>query len=414
MKQGTALTKAVIILFTLAVVAYIGIYVWQGFSDPYQFVVSYTYQLDDAAALEGLVVRQEEVIAGASVLAEVLPEEGEKVKAGAAVARVYSSEEALASRREAKALQLQLEQLNYAMRRNDAVGDGNELDAELVDTLARMKSDVSSGELQGLEEDGLNIRSLVLKRTGEMTTNAESLAALQEAAGQVETRLETLQAAADRGTTLIRTQRGGVFSGQVDGFEGRLTPETLEEMTVSQLETWLARPAESDEGAVGKVITNSTWYYVAKLAEEDAARLTEGRSYTISFAGDLRLELSMKLERLSGAENGKCLVVFSSREHLKDTTLSRFESATVVFQRYTGIWAPAKALRVQQNEDGSVTYGVYALAGQKAEFKKVEIVREGEGFYLLRGVDGNRKTLRSGDIYILSRQELYNGKVVRA
>lgn len=412
MKQGTALTKAVIILFAAAVVAYIGVYVWQGFSDPYQFVVSYTYQLDDGAALEGLVVRQEEVIAGASELSEILPEEGEKVKTGAAVARVYSSPQALESRRKARALELQLEQLNYAMRRNDAVGDGNQLDAELVDTLARIKRDVSSGNLQSMEEDGLTVRSLVLKRTGEVTTTAESLAALQQAAAQVEAELNSLNASADRGTTLIRVGSGGVFSGQTDGFETAITPAMLEEITVGQVETLMDRKAESDPGAVGKVITDSTWYYVATLSAQEAQRLEEGKSYMISFAGDLRLELSMKLQRLGSQEGDKCVAVFSSREHLKETTLSRFESATVVFQRYTGIWAPAKALRVKQNEDGTTTLGVYALAGQKAEFKKVEIVREGEGFYLLKGLDTNRKVLRSGDVYILSSQELYNGKVV--
>lgn len=412
MKQGTALTKAVIILFTLAVAAYIGIYIWQGFSDPYQFVVSYTYQLDDGAALEGLVVRQEEIIRGASELSEILPEEGEKVKAGAAVARVYSSAEALTSRRKAKALELQLEQLNYAMRRNDNLGDGNELDAELVDTLAQMKSDVSAGKLQALEEDGLNVRSLVLKRTAEPTTNAESLAALQQAAGQVEAELAGLNASADRGTTPITVEHGGIFSGQTDGFEEVLTPAMLEEMTVGQLESLMERTAESDVNAVGKVITDSTWYYAARLSAEDAKRLEEGKSYTISFSGDLNLELSMKLQRLGKEEEGACLVVFSSREHLKDTTLSRFESATLVFHRYTGVWCPAKALRVKENEDGSTTLGVYALAGRKAEFKKVEIVREGDGFYLLKGLDTNRKVLRSGDVFILSNQELYNGKVV--
>lgn len=412
MKQGTLITRIVVLVLAAAVMAYIGFAIWQGVSDPYQTVISYAYEMDDGVSLEGLVVREEQAIFGETALAEVLPQEGEKVAVGAPVAAVYASEAALQSHREAKSLELQLEQLNYAMRRNDTVGDVSQLDWELVDTLAQLRSGVSTGELGDLEDDGLALRSLVLKRTGDAATSAESLAAIQAAAAELEGRLARLNATAAQQTRYISVGQSGTFSGLADGYESVLTPESLENMTVQSLDKLLSGEPTPPSGAVGKLVTDSTWYFATAVNGETAKRLEVGSRYTVAFTGDFRQDVTMRLERLGTSEGGRQLAVFSSSRYLSQVTLARKESATLVFQRYTGVRVPAKALRVRDNDDGSTTLGVYTLVGRQAEFKPVEIVREGDGFYLLKGTATNRKVLRPGDVLVLSNQPLYDGKVV--
>lgn len=412
MKQGTLLTRMVIVVLFAAVMVYLGVTVWQGMSDPYQLVGTYAYELYDAASLEGVVVRSEEVIPGASALSEVLPQEGEKLGAGAAVALVYQNEAAMADRREARTLELQLEQLGYAMRRGDDLGDGAKLDSQLVSTLSQIKSGVSSGTLSHLEEDGLDLRSLVLKRTGDATSSAQSLAALQSAAAEVEGRLNALNASAARGTRTISITRGGLFSGLADGCESVMTPDSLDELTVDKLDQWRDQEHEPLEDALGKLITSSTWYYAADVTDEEAKRLEEGNTYTLSFAGDFDREVPMRLDRLGPSEGGRRVVVFSSNRYLSQATLVRSTGAKLVFQRFAGVRIPDQALRVRDNDDGTTTLGVYALVGRQAEFKPVEIVREGEGFYLVRGTSQNRKVLRAGDTLVISSEELFNGKVV--
>lgn len=412
MKQGTLVTRVIILTLFAAVLAYLGFYVWQGLSEPYQLVATYTYQMDDGLALDGIVVRQEAVIEGRSELSEILPQEGEKVAKGAAVALVYDNAAAMQGRREAKELRLQLEQLHYAMRRNDSLGDTNKLDSQLVTTLAELKTASSSGELSGLEDRGLDLRSLVLKRTGDLTTNAQSLAALQEAAAGLEAQLTTLNSSSARGTRQVTVGQSGVFSGLADGYEGRLYPDMLDELTVGQLDQLLQGSTEPSQTAIGKLITGSTWYYAAAVDDASAKRLEEGKRYTLAFTGDFDKEVSMRLERLGSGEGGRRVAVFSSNRYLSQVTLARQSSATLVFERFTGVRVPNQALRVRTNDDGSTTLGVYTLVGRQAEFKSVEIVREGEGFYLLRGTDANRKVLRPGDTLVLSNRELYNGKVI--
>ena len=413
MKQGTLITRVVIVTLFVAVMVYLGVYIWQGLAEPYQLVTTYTYQMDDAIALDGVVVRKEAVIEGRSDLSEVLPQEGEKVAAGATVALVYNSTAAMEGRREAKELSLQLEQLNYAMRRNDSMGDANKLDSQLVNTLSGLKTAASTGELGSLEEQGLDLRSLVVKRTGDLTTSAQSLAALQEAAAGIEGQLRALNSTAAQNTRSVTVERSGVFSGLADGFEGQLYPDMLENMTVGQLDQLLQSSTEPSATAIGKLITGSTWYFAARVDDGDVDRLEEGESYTLAFSGDFDQEVSMRLEHLGSSEGGRRVAVFSSDHYLSQVTMLRLATAKLVFERFTGVRAPDKALRVHTNDDGTTTLGIYTLVGRQAEFKRVEIVREGEGFYLLRGTDTNRKVLRPGDTIILSNQELYDGKVIQ-
>ncbi len=411
MKPGTLITRIVVLVLFAAVVVYIGATVWQGMTDPYRMVAAYAYAMDDGAALEGFVVRQEEVIGGDASLAEILPGEGEKVAAGAAVAAVYQSSQALDQHKEAQALELQLEQLQYAMRRNDNAGDAAQLDSQLVDALARLHTAASSNSLAELEETGLDLRSLVVKRTGDPTTTAESLAALQAAASGVEAQLSQLNAASAQNTRYVTVSKSGVFSGLADGYESILTPDILETVTAAQVEDLKNRKVTAPT-AVGKLITSTQWYFVTTVDDATAQRLDQGKRYTIDFTGDFDQELPMVLDRLGPLEQSEHVAVFSSRQYLSQATLARLQSATLVFHRYSGVRVPDVALRVRDNKDGTTTLGVYTLVGRQAEFKPVEIVRQGDGFYLLSPAATNRKILRPGDLIILSGQELYDGKVV--
>lgn len=410
MKQGTAVIRIVIFVLLAAVLVYLGVYLWQGLSDPYQLVVTYAYEMDDDVAISGVMVRAEEVIPGQATLAEVLPQEGERVAAGAAVAVVYQDQSALDDRHRAKAVEQELEQLRYAMGLGDSQSDAKTLDSQLVADLAAMRTAVSTGSLDELEDRGLDIRSVVVKRT--VQAGSQSGAQLQTAAAQLESELAALNAVSARTTRRITVSRGGVFSGLADGYESRLTPETLETMTVGDLDALRRGETAAPADSLGKLITDATWYFAADLPDAAAQRLEEGKRCTLAFSGDFNAEVSMTLERLGPLEGGRRMAVFSCDRYLNRITLCRFVNARLVFERYTGVRIPDQALRVRSNDDGTTTPVVYTLVGRQVEVKTVEIIREGEGFYLVRGTATNRKVLRPGDIIVLSNRELYEGKVV--
>ena len=195
----------------------------------------------------------------------------------------------------------------------------------------------------------------------------------------------------------------------------------LDSLTAEQLSDWLNAEPSANSNSIGKLITNSTWYFAALLPGENDLQLSQGSSYTISFSSDFYGGIAMTLERIVPGQD-QTLAIFSARSNLSDTTLLRVQRVDVVTDTVEGIRIPRRALRVEtedvEQEDGSVrqqnTYVVYTVVGRQAERKEVEVVYTGDTFYLVRPVDEtDTSRLRAGDEIILNTSDLYDGKVVR-
>jgi hypothetical protein len=138
--------------------------------------------------------------------------------------------------------------------------------------------------------------------------------------------------------------------------------------------------------------------------------------------------LDMTVERVSAAENGKVTVVLSTNRYLAETTLLRRQTADVIYDSATGIRVPKRAIHLEETtvtdeETGQVSTvqqtGVYCVTGVKAEWKSVNILWEGEDFYLVEAALPDNSELRDeatalhiGDEVIVKGEDLYDGKVV--
>ena len=447
MKQGTVLTRAVMLLLFAAVCAYFAVAAWQSFHQSEYTMATYAYTVDDAVEATGLLVRQEEVILSgqAAAIVDVIPDQGEKVNAGGTVAYLYRDEAALERKRELRTLELEREQLIYSLQRGDTGWDNARLDQSIVDAMVGLKTSAAYGDLTGLEDQVLSFKSLVIRRGA---SSAGGAADIQAKVEEIDAQHAALQAAAGQDTTPIRVDKSGSFSAVADGYEALLTPDMLSTLTVSDLTALLVRKPEAPEGAVGKLITSSTWYFTAALPVKTAERLVEGRSVKVRFSRDWSGEVSMTIERVGEEEDGKCPVVLSSSRSLADTSLLRKQTVDIIFSSTTGIRVPKKAVRdglvtSTDPETGETTseevpyeyytdpetqaevttrvIGVYVLTGAQSEFKQVEILADDGDFYLVRAsLPDNptelqiKKAFRAGDEVIVSSEEIYDGKVILA
>ena len=64
---------------------------------------------------------------------------------------------------------------------------------------------------------------------------------------------------------------------------------------------------------------------------------------------------------------------------------------------------------LHQTADILVQRGILA---QKARFRPVEILAEGDEFYVVRSVNQDRKALRAGDEVVIRGTGLYDGKLL--
>ena len=424
MKQGSLNARIIMLLLLAAVLISIGASAWSSLRELYPTVQAYSYTVDDSVEATGFLVREESVLTGQGGTVELLPGEGEKVSRGETVALLYQNDSGLEQRQALQQLNLEREQLEYALEQSGGSSDSAQLSGQVADAIANLRGAAASGDLTGLESQALELKSLIYKRSYTFGEGGDSTQSLQAALDSVNAQIAALSAQAAQSTSRVTAAQSGIFSGLVDGYEGVLTPAVLQTITPGQLSQTAA--AATDGAAIGKLITDSTWYFACSMPEEDAARLVEGRTVAVRFSRDWSGEVEMEVDRLSDPENGQVLVVLSSDKFLSDTTLLRRQTVELVFDTVTGIRLPKEALRVDQQtvtdeETGeekqvSVTC-VYALVGQQAELKPVTVLAEEDNYILVTAADistttAAKKALRAGDQIIISSGELYDGKVI--
>jgi len=426
MKQGTVINRLITLLVLGAVVVYLAVSAWQSFQNPFSTAISFSYSVDDTVSSTGYLVREETVLTGSGGIVDLLPDEGEKVARGEVVALLYSSEAGLDRRQALQALALEREQLQYALQNLDGNRDTAQLSQAVIDAIVDLRVYLSAGNLSGLEERTMALRSLVYRR--ELTyESADAAAALASSIQAVDQQISGLRALSAQDTVPVSAHTPGVFSGQADGYEELLTPDMLDTMSLSDLRQLSLRRVQPPAGAVGKLITSARWYLACPLSEADAGRLEVGRTVRVRFSLDWSGEIDMTVERLSDPENGQVLAVLSTDRYLSETTLLRRQTVDLVFGTQTGIRVPKAAIRVstqtRTDPDSGATLeenvtGVYALVGKQAEFKPVRVLAQQDDYCLVEGIPPDRasegrKILRAGDEIIVAAVDLFDGKVVR-
>ena len=424
MKQGSLNAKIIMLLLLAAVAVCLGAAAWRSFRDPFTTVVSYSYTVDDSLEATGFLARQEQVLTNTGGVVELLPQEGEKVAKGGTVALVYQDASGLERREQLQQLELEKEQLEYALERIGAGGgDASQLTDQVLDAIAELRAAVAGRDLTDLERQSMDLKSLVYKREYAYGgTGEESADAIQAALDEVDSQISSLSSQAAQSTQSITASQSGIFSGYVDGYESLLTPEVLETVTPAQLDDLAGQASEEDQTAVGKLITDSTWYFACALPQEDAERLVEGRSVTVRFSRDWSGEVDMTVERVGEPEDGRCAVVLSTDRYLSETTLLRRQTVELVFQSVTGVRVPKQALRVagqtvtdeETGEESTVQVtGVYTLVGEQVEFKPVTVLEQGDTFVLVEAAGSGRAALQPGDVVVVAAEDLYDGKVIQ-
>ena len=419
MKESTLATKVMIAILCLGVAVYLAVSFVQGWEEPLVTTRAYAYTQDVGMEAVGILVRQETVLpdAGGSYVDGILSE-GEKASAGEAVALLYSDPSALTTQQSIRALAAEIEQMEYALASGTQSGDASRLDAQVITSITALRALTAKGDLTALEDYSLNLRTMVFKRD---YTYGDTAAAtqLRQLIEDKRSQLQQLTNSLNQVSQTVYAPVSGVFSGAVDGWEGSIAPDQLDTLTAEGLSALIAqKPAVS--GAVGKLITDSTWYFAALLPGTGTG-LQSGRTYTLTFSGDYYGQIPMKLERVA-LEGDQTLAVFSCRSHLADTTLLRVQTVDVVIRQIEGLRIPRKALRVEtvdeEQEDGSTRqvnrYYVLTVTHSQAERQDVEVLYTGDSFYLVKPVnEGAASRLRAGDEVIMSSSGIYDGKVVR-
>lgn len=330
-------------------------------------------------------------------------QEGDRVGVGQVLATVYADDEALQTVSQIETLELQLQQLQFALTSYLDPDAALKLDTSITGDILTLRQTLTGGDYTAADSDIAQLKAAVLKRDHPYTSQEEIETEIKAVEGQISSLKASLSGAAT-----VTAKAAGTYSAVCDGYETVLTTAFLEDVTPGKLAR--LQPAGT-ESSMGKLIYGDTWYYVVSLPEEQAAQLKALGTVTLRFAKGFDQNLRMQVANVSAAENGQAAVTLSCRKYLAQTTLLRHQAADVILRTYEGLRVPSNALRV--SEEG-VT-GVYCLDGVTAAFRPVTVLYQGQGYALVRPADGAADTrmLRAGDEVIASAGALHDGKVIQ-
>lgn len=418
MKQGNLIFKIIVAVLFVGGLAYFGTYLWNALTTNTDTANLYSYTAENQIQTNGWFFRDEEVISDENAAsADVIASEGERVGKGDAVARVYASSESYEIQKQLDAAQSELNNLNYILSRTGEGTSTMELDSDIMDAITDLQHEVATESLSDLNNDINNLKTLIFRR--DYAYNGSDT--LKEEIAAAQSKVDELTAQASSAYTNLDSPSAGLFAKEVDGFEGVLTVDALNDLTPSKLENLVSQQQTVDGTGVGKVVTSGSWYFACTVSEEEAKSLYQDLSVTLRF-GDSSRSFSAKVSSVSDPEDGKVSVVFSSMEYVAQTVSMRAESVEIVLDSITGFRVPKRAVRV--NESGET--GVYRISGTQTEWVEVDILWEEDDFYLIQqkteyDEDGKPVTqstfkqasaLRAGDTIVVRGDTVYQGKVV--
>lgn len=414
MKRTSFTTRILMLLVCLGVAVYFGYQSLRYLDDPLTTTAAYGYTVDETISASGYVVRSERVLEDeAGGLLRLARSEGERVSVGGTVASVYADQASLDRQNEIDAMEARIGQLEYVQSASLSYEASAKLDNQIAQDLLAVRAALAAGRLDTVESRGSELRALVMKR--DYTYSGDDLDGQLESLRQ---ELKELRRQAAGTTRRISAPVSGLYSAVVDGYETVLTPESVLEMSPSQLSA--VQPDGAAGSHVGKLILGDSWYYAASLRAGEIKDLREAGSISLRFSKDVARDLDVTIQSVSWEENGRSVVVFQGKYDLAQLTLLRQQTAEIILNTMSGIRVPQESLRVVPQsvagEDGEErevqTTGVYCVVGVKAIFKPVKVLYSGEGFALVQPAGAKKRVLRSGDEVIVTARDLYDGKVV--
>jgi hypothetical protein len=403
MRKTSPLMKILPIAVLAAVLFYFAVQLYNYLSDPVSTTLVTEGQAEDTIALNGWLLRDEEVLPAQSGTLSRERQEGDRVGVGQVLATVYADDGALQTVSQIETLELQLQQLQFALTSYLDPDAALKLDTSITGDILTLRQTLTGGDYTAADSDIAQLKAAVLKRDHPYTSQEEIETEIKAVEGQISSLKASLSGAAT-----VTAKAAGTYSAVCDGYETVLTTAFLEDVTPGKLAR--LQPAGT-ESSMGKLIYGDTWYYVVSLPEEQAAQLKALGTVTLRFAKGFDQNLRMQVANVSAAENGQAAVTLSCRKYLAQTTLLRHQAADVILRTYEGLRVPSNALRV--SEEG-VT-GVYCLDGVTAAFRPVTVLYQGQGYALVRPADGaaDTRTLRAGDEVIASAGALHDGKIIQ-
>ena len=392
MRSSDRMIRIISLLALTAILLYIGFSLLDGIFNPLKTTPAEIRTLENSVSVSGYIVRDEIVIAGNGNYM-IIAEDESKISANGVVGVQFDSPQSLerASRIEEIKAEISQYENNLAGSRTEKTMAIDSI-LSLSKALASSKADDVSSAVTGLETHVFGERA-----TGQDLS--AGVAALRE-------ELARLESESQQDAAYLRSSHSGIFVSGADGCEN-IKYEDIRQIKPGELAS-LFEGKTAGPDAIGKVVSGLDWFYVATIPSDMKDNFEIGKSYDLKLDAAISDKVPMKLIYISGDENGKMAVIFTTNKFLSQTATQRKLNGEISLSSISGLAVPKSAVR---NEEETGQPYVFVLGGLRAMREDIKIIGEDGDYYLVEV--GEDSHLRRGVDIILKARDLYDGKVVQ-
>lgn len=388
------------------------ILIWQIAVNRTETQIAVKITQNDSFQADGWFFRKETVVEDTKGdIVKHIVQNGEKVQKNASLAVVYSNSQAFENSQKASVLQDQIELLNNASQMLTSTSDSIKIESMITAKISELSVAMQQSTVSNIQTIVKDLRDLSLRRGLSVVDSSTLSAQIQK----MESELNYLNSQIGNSSITISSPTAGFFSEVVDGFESKLTIDSLNQMTVSELEKLNRNDINSDKSKdLGKIVQDFRWYFAMSVPKNEVEDLSVGGSLSLRFAqlsNDIPVTIS-DIRKNKSDENA--LLIVSSMEITPEILSMRYQSVEVIKATYKGIKVPKSAVRVKTDNNGNSIKGVFILPNSVSRFKPIEVLYETKDYYVVKQGTTNENTgIVVGDKIIVKGRDLQDLKVIK-
>lgn len=237
---------------------------------------------------------------------------------------------------------------------------------------------------------------------GEKTDTEESLAELEKEKEEIESKIS-------KSRRNVYSNMSGIYTTELDGLEGTITPNSLAEYDVKKFRE-LEAPEESIMGnravlkgdPVCKVVDNHEWYAIGIITKEERENIAVGDNVKLRVEKLPGVDVDATIEHISAEKEDaeEFLVTVKCDQYLEGVFNIRKSKTDIILNSFYGYEVPVYAICVKEGKTG-----VMVMGNETEIFKECKILyRNNKKETVIIGPSDTGNRLIDGDQIILGEK----------
>ena len=406
-KDKLILKKVGIALLVVLCFAYIIYQLYMISYTPVKTEIAYNVTVEDTVDTDIFVAREESYITNDKVGKIIsVASDGSRVAKDEEVAVVFSDASAADAYIKLNALDESIKRYTKLSNQSDNYTfDINDLNKNIDNSIMGLANVISNKDFARLPDSVNDVRDQVVTR--QIATGSEFN--FKKSLNQLSAEREKLASKNMDHASILAPKPGYYISG-VDGLEHVADCKKVDEYTVEDIEKVLkAKPAPVPSNAIGKTVTEFTWYILCTVDPNSIGTLEVGEKIRVNLPYSSVNHLDATVYAINENTGKSAALVLSCNLMNSEISSLRKEHAELVTSEFSGLKISASAIRT--NEKGQK--GVYVRNGNLVKFKRVDIIYSADD-YILSAADITKPGyVKLYDDVIIEGKDLYDGKTIK-